>query len=416
MIQYRHVRKLRFYNVCMGVVLGLTGQLYLQIPSLGTIPMLDIFSYATAPVFLAVFWSRMGRYMQRAILWGLAWSLASVFANFLSDYDFIYALKSIVIVCSSWTIMTIAWWVLRQDARVFLWYLVGSAIGGFIGLYHFQPGTVAFLEYKTGIRAVEVLVDKILYATYAKLIIAGALLPLCIFWRKIPSLVVILCGLGAGVYLLFNGGARSNFGIYACASLVGFGVCYMRKTAIKMANHAVVLFVIAGVGVILLYGLYAHWAQSGALGESERMKFEAEEDVALDSGESRMATRGGFSETLSVIKSKPWGEGGTNKRHSVISNSLNCEGFVGLAFWVYFSLSAFWLVKNRIVYSGRFSFFIMQIVMGLIWAMLGSPFGGRHGYFALMAFVALCRDNPQYGAGTIFEPDYLMQKSKFRRL
>lgn len=299
--------------------------------------------------------------------------------------------------------MTVTWWLLKGDARIYLWYLVGIAVGGVISLYHFQPGTVYSLAYRSGRQAVDVMVDKMRYPYYTRLILYGGILPLCLLWRKTPQWLVILATVGSGVYLLFHGGARSLFGVYIAAAMSGFGACYFQKTAIRLAKHTILLVGMAGLGAMLLYGLYAHWAKSGALGEGELNKFEQEEETAMESGDSRLATRGKLGKTLEVIKEKPWGEGGTNLRHSVISNSLNCEGFVGLAFWIYFLLCVLWFCKNRLAYSQRFSVFLMLAAIGTVWNVLGSPFGARHNYFALMAFISLCRDNPGYGAGTVFE-------------
>lgn len=401
-MRFSRQQKLGFYKTCIGFGMGMAGQLYIQMPSMGIMPMLDIFSYTVAPVMVLALWPRMGRYMRRSILWGLAWSMAAIFANLVTYYEFRYALKSVVIVSSSWTIMTVVWWLLKEDARIYLWYMVGAAIGGFISLYHFQPGTVACMAMKTGGRAIDSLVEKERYPYYARLLLSGIILPLCILWRKVPSLLAIVGCVASGFYLLFHGGSRSMFGIYAMAGMVGFGVCYMRKTAICLAKHTTLVICLAGILAAVLFGLYAHLAKSGALGERELKKYESEEEVAVETGDSRLANRGRFGDTLEVIKSKPWGEGGTNMRHSVISNSLNCEGFVGFAFWVYFFSCLLWFCKNRVVYSGTYSVFFMSGVIGAIWSVLGSPFGARAGYFTVMAFIALCRDNPMYGAGTVF--------------
>jgi len=398
-------QNLGFMKVFLGFIMGMMGQLYIQMPGMGIMPMLDILSYAIAPLLLLLFWTRMGKQMRRCVLWGITWSCAAVFANFMTFREFRYALKSVVIVCSSWTIMTVAWWLLRQDARIYLWYLCGLAIGGYISLYYFQPGTVACLEWATGGRAIDYLMEKERFPCYTRLIIYGCLLPLCYFWRKVPSLLILMGVLGAGLFLLFQGGSRSQFGVYAAAAFVGFIVRSMRQMAARIVKHTFLVLILVAIGAATLYCVYSHWASTGALGESERNKYERENEWAEDSGQNRLAMRGGFDETIAVIKEKPWGEGGTNMRHSVISNTLNCEGLVGLFFWVYFCSCLLWFIKNRLVCSGIFATFFTMIMINQFWNMLGSPFGARHGYFVLMAFIALCRDNLGYGLGTVFELD-----------
>ena len=120
-MRFSRQQKLGFYKTCIGFGMGMAGQLYIRVPSLGIMPMLDVFSYAVAPVMLLVFWQQMGRSMRRSILWGLAWSMAAVFANLVTCYQFRYSLEIIVIVCSSLSLMTVTWWLLKGDARIYLW-------------------------------------------------------------------------------------------------------------------------------------------------------------------------------------------------------------------------------------------------------------------------------------------------------
>lgn len=399
--------------IAMAFAMGLGGQLYLHIPSLGVIPMLDLLAYALSVILLILQLPRMGRYAKRSVFWGLAWSGAAIFAGMMNFVDSRYFLKSVVIVSSSWAIMLVAWRVLKADARLYLFYLVGAGLGGYIGLYYFQPGTVLARELGTGFKAIEVLMEKEKYPVISRAIFMAGFLPICMVWRKIPAIILAAFTMGCGFFLLLNGGSRSYFGFFLIASVGGFLVVTMPKIAMRMAKHTSIVIFVGVLGAVFVFGLYAHLAKSGALGEGEFKKYEAEEEVKMNSGEGRLSTRGSFMETWEVFKKQPWGEGGTNIRHSVISNSMNCEGIVGLLFWVYFSCQVLWFLKNRMSMTNRYSFFLILQVMTCCWAMIGSPFGARHIYFVLMMFIAHCRDNPCYGLGTVFDVSSIPYRRRF---
>ena len=89
--------------------------------------------------------------------------------------------------------------------------------------------------------------------------------------------------------------------------------------------------------------------------------------------------------------------------HSVMANSLACEGIVGFLFWSFFYLQVFWFVRNRLTYSTRYASYVSVMILTACWAVFGSPFGTRHKFFVLMAFIALCRDDQWYGVGSLFD-------------
>ena len=76
-------------------------------------------------------------------------------------------------------------------------------------------------------------------------------------------------------------------------------------------------------------------------------------------------------------------------------------------FWVYFYYVVFWWCVHRMPCSGKYSAFIVLMILVASWAVFGSPFGTRHKFFVLMAFISLCRDDPLYGVGSIFDPDMI---------
>jgi len=399
------MKKLSFLNYLLSFLMGLTGQLFVSVPGAGIMPMLDVVSYVIAIPLLILLWGKMGRFAHRTILWGIAWALASILANLLNYYTSWYFWKSVTVVSSGWILMVVAWWVLNKDASLFLIYLLGAGVGGFISLYYFQNGAYAVFANTEG------LIEKQIYPFYARAIVYCGLLPFCWFFRKhFPSFVIVVTIL-AGVFLLFNGGSRSGFGIYLLSGGFGFLAVYCKRVVREICKNLFLTALLLLLGVGLVFFSYSRIVQEGALGEGERSKFEAEEGIKMDTGHGRVSARAGLEATWRTFKKQPWGEGGTLRRHSVISNSWNCEGLVGLLFWVYFFWIVLWYIRKRMFYSGIFAVFIGLQIMIASWDVVGSPFGTRNIFFSLMIYIALCRDNPYYGKDTVFEdfPKYLIK-------
>ena len=109
-------------------MIGLTAELYIPVPGMGVIPILDIFCYIVSPLMLLVNWPKMGKSMRKSILLAFGWTFAALVAGLTSDATMHDVLKQIVIVSSSWTIMTVAWFVLRQDGKLYLVYLIGAKL------------------------------------------------------------------------------------------------------------------------------------------------------------------------------------------------------------------------------------------------------------------------------------------------
>ena len=151
-----------------------------------------------------------------------------------------------------------------------------------------------------------------------------------------------------------------------------------------------------------VFGAYKYMAKSGRLGSGELNKYEQqfEEEDMTHSG---VFARAGFEGAVRQFCTRPWGNGPYYGKHSVFTSAMAREGILGIAFWVFFFVQVFWFLGHRLVPSGRYSAFLALMIGNASWACIGSPFGFRHTYFLLMAFIALCRDNRLYGAGTVFE-------------
>lgn len=174
------------------------------------------------------------------------------------------------------------------------------------------------------------------------------------------------------------------------------------------------LAILGVVGIGLVFGTYKFMAQSGALGESERRKY-------LDQFEDESAEKQGLNERADFdvgfhdVFVYPLGRGADYGKHSSVTSAMCREGLVGMAFWIFFFVQISWFVSRRLMYTGHFSTFFSSMVMLICWNALGSPFGSRHTYFVMMAFIAICQDAPLYGEHDVFSfsKNYYMQY--FRR-
>lgn len=396
-------KRLRFSAAVVAFMAGMTGQLYQYLPGLGTMAMLDIVSYPLSIILVMINWRRMGKYMRRAVWWGVAWTIAAMVANSFCFIEFRFWAKCVAIAASSWVLMVVAFVVLRIDSRMYLWYLVGTGIGGWISLYHFSNGTyVAFMMQSGADSIVEGLQEKQIYPYVARGILYGIVFPFFIWIRKLPVLFSVIMCFVAGFYLLMHGGARSEFGMFVLAGLAGFLLNYQKRSMKMLLKHPTLVLMAAGLAGMALFLTYKTMAQRGALGASETKKYEQQFDSGEES-QGGIASRAGIASSWYWISKYPLGAGGMFRNHSVIFNALSCEGPIGFFFWVYFYSQMLWLVCKRGVLLGRFAPYVLLTIFSECWHVLGSPFGGRHFYFFLLTLSALCRDNPGYGRGTLFE-------------
>lgn len=387
----------------MAFAMGMGGNLHVQVPSLGFVAMLDLLAYVIALPVLFMRWNQMGRFMRRSLYWALAWTSAAMLANMFNFVNMKYWFKCVTLASSSWTIMAVAYLVLRNYPRGYLWYLVGAGISGWIALHYFRNGSLeAYATRGLGPNAgLENLMDKQVFPHIAKGMFWGCALPVVIWWKKFPGFVVICASVFAGFWLLINGGSRSSFGMFCAAAGAGFLVAYGTRAFRRVAKSPMLVVLLTGFGIAVLFGGYKMMAKGGTLGESEADKYENEFG---EGSEGAVNGRAGFKYAIEdAWESCLLGRGWHLRNHSVMANALACEGIVGFLFWVYFYLQVLWWVSKRMPYSGKNVTFIALMILAAAWDVFGSPFGTRHKFFVLMTFIALCRDNPHYGVGTIFD-------------
>lgn len=399
-----HTRQLSMGLAIAAFLMGLSQRLFIHFPALGTMPMFDIVCYALAPWSLVWIFPKMGKSAKRMFFLAVLWTIGAMIANWVNYEDSKTWLKHVVVTSSSWTQLLIAWWMLKKHPRVYLHYMVGWALGGFIGMYYFKQGVYLAMEFNQGISAIEAMIDKQKYPPIAFAILFMSCLLPTLGIKRFPVFFSIVGAFVAGLFVLLNGGSRSTFGMFAAAGSVGGLVAYGPRIARKLSRRGAMFYILTGLGILLVFGTYVGLAKSGAMGQREKDKYEEQygEFGANDNYERGLWSRAGFEATYWTFLENPWGTGGNLKRHSVISNSWNCEGLPGLIFWLAFLYQALWFAQKKLLYTGKYCTFITALVMFAVWECLGSPFGGRGVYFTLLALIVLSKDNSNYGLGVLF--------------
>lgn len=398
---HRNPYKLSWLLRGVAFAMGLAGELYIQMPAIGTLPMLDIFSYSVSGLIILFCWTRMGRYVRQSFLIAFLWAFASLFASLVNGWDERTILKSVVVVSSSWAIMSVAWLVLKSDARLYLYYLVGVGLGSYVALYYFKQGAWLSMEVKGGDDLQYLLLDKQKFPIYANAIFFCGVLPLLLLLKKFPFVFVVVGCLFSAFFLLVNGGSRSNFGFYMAAAGLGISVMYGGSMVKRIFKSRISLFVTVLFSIGMVFTLYKVMVSTGAMGEGEKDKYETEFGNAK-TGHGGLIGRGSYDQSFDALLKAPWGNGGVCRYHSVLSSAMFAEGIMGIVFWVYFFAQLLWFISRRMIYAGRFTPFIALMICSSGWAVLGSPFGARHSFFVLMAYIALCRSDLNYGNGVVF--------------
>ena len=403
-------RKTGFFAIVLAVLMGLGGELHLPIPGIGYVAMFDLTAYDISLPIIFMSWNKMGKWMRRSLGFSFAWAFAAMVANMMNYYELKYWLKCVALASSSWAIIAAAYFILKDRPILYLWYLAGAGLGGWICIYYFRNGALESfasggVDYMGTVGAsTEYLMDKQVYPNVAKGIVLGIILPLFIIARKMPIFIVVCISMAMGVWLLINGGSRSSFGIFCVSAMAGVATVYMKNLFFKMVRNRVALIIIILVSIGTIFASYKYMAIYGRLGESELIKYEREFG---DASSGVIDGRAGLMVAIRDANETNWiGRGGHLRCHSVIANSLACEGAVGFVFWIFFYLQVLWFVSHRLPRLGKMSLFIMIMVLTSCWDVFGSPFGTRHKFFVLMAFIALCRDDAFYGVPDVFsEPD-----------
>lgn len=380
-------------------LVGISTSLYVQTPY-GHIGMFDLVSYIVGPLMFI----KNIRWFNFKEKWLLSlitlWVVGSYIANMYHNYvEYEEAIKALGVSASIWCMVVVWLVILYHVPKAVKWVIVGYAIGGVISLYAFQNGALLGFASAAGYSGQgylgDFLLDKQVLPNWHRMYALGGGALILILWPTAP-MTIFAAGFASAAFAgLIEGASRGAFGLNALAALIAVGIGYANRiTKIVLRNIVLLSTCVVAFSKVLLVG-YAHYAQSGKLGEGELTKYE------IQFGEGQQLTdnimeRGGFRDTWDDFKSKPLGHGGSRAmRHSAVSDAVYKEGLFAIPFWCYFTIVLLRFLNKYVVRFQRWAPFVSYVFFNVIWQTLSSPFAGRSIY-CLVAALALLAERAEF--------------------
>jgi hypothetical protein len=264
---------------------------------------------------------------------------------------------------------------------------------------------------------VEYLADKQVLPLYASCIVMTVVMGMR-YLKFLPWNFCIIIKLLAGCYLLVQASARSVALIYIGTSVLMFFYVYQPKMLKWIFTNKLVTLGILIVVAISLNALYMISAKNGLLGEEGYKKYESK----ISRNSSFMDNRADFLINLPFLMKSPFVGAGSEFRdswgivdksdyvehfdaagryinhdkffgHSCIVGAWTANGIFGLIFWLYVLWLMFNFFKSDVFILGDLGPFVIFAIIGMIWAILFSPFGGfRAKVMFIVAFLTLSHD------------------------
>lgn len=391
----KHIYGLMIVLACIA---GCTSGLYVK-TSYGYVGLFDLACYFVAPYLFIRNFSSFTKKAHLVLIAIIVWIFGGVIANWLNYYHSQVLFKAVGVIFSLWC-MLVVWLVMLESFPAnFISIIIGFAVGGVLGLYILPNGALLSFAEAAGYQGTgymgEYLIEKQVVPAWIRLyVVLGGALALLI-WKKLPGWITPTIFIGAGVAVLLEGGARSNFGIISIAGLVAMGVNYSLKITRLLFKNIISLMIIAILGIKLLVGGYSFLASSGALGEAELSKYEDQFSAGQGLADN-INIRGGFSETIQGLAKKPFGHGGTRAaRHAAVADGLHKEGVFSIPFWALFVWFIIRFVQNHLYAFNKWAPFVVLYVASALWSVVASPFSMRGAYCFVIA-IALLSDKKNF--------------------
>lgn len=408
------------YSV-LAFLVGLGSTLYVPTP-MGRVAMFDLASYVFAiPLFLQRF-PKYPKVFKRLLFLGVLWILNSIVTDFYRGMDFMIAFKAVMIMLNSLTLMIVCEWILWKTPRCIPYFLAGASISAVISLYYFQNGALLHYAltngYEGGAGGIgEFLIEKQTTPLYvAMTFTAGVMLPR--LWGVFPNPLCVLLTSLAGMYVMIHGGSRSTCLVYI--TVAGLMACYfyMPKFFMTLFKNKLVTLGCVAMAAAVFNSVYVFACKNGYLGEEGIRKYEEK----MSGQSSFLDDRNDIIVNWPFLWRSPiigagtipidrWGYMDRNPHiphtdqfgrpihytvflgHSCIVGAWTLNGIFGLIFWAYILWLIFDFLGNKVFLLGDAGPFVIHGIIGIVWAVLFSPYGGFRGKAMMIAaFVALAKD------------------------
>lgn len=384
-----------------------------QIKLIGYIGISEIFCYLFAPFVFVRYRLEFKRWDMTPFL-GVTgiWFIFAIISNIYNHNGVVPSLKGVATVYSVFAASICSFVLLSDKFSRIKWFIIGRAASQILSVFIFQTGSSIGADEFTGQDAIDAVVGyKLFWVNLASTLV---LLPVKIFFLKIPFQFSIAAVAGMAVYALLTGG-RSLFLSYCVSVFLVFNGRNIKKNNSKMRfkKNNVVIVVCCFVAMAALgKTVYTYSAKAGYLGEIEEKKLKEQSKQGTSALNLLMSGRGHTFIGLFAALDKPilghgsWAIDRNNytlnflnehgnkldyqraqqaalKRdhiipaHSHIINAWMTNGLGGLVFWIY----VLWLVyvtlkENMYVIPEFFGWFAITIP-SFVWAIFFSPFGTR---------------------------------------
>ncbi|MGI6495862.1 MAG: O-antigen ligase family protein [Kiritimatiellia bacterium] len=394
------MKKTNKYLLAFAFLCGLGSMLFVPTP-FGRIAMFDLAAFFLGPLLFYINFPKFTRAEHKVLLWALLWLFGAVFSNWWRQEYFDVALKGNAIVFNVWCMLVVGIWLLKEDYRTWMWFVVGNGLSCVISLYYFQNGSLLVFAEKAGFIGhgglQDYLQEKQVYPLYFKAIIYSVLFPL-VALHGLPWIVVIVVLIFSAFFMLIHGGSRSTFGVNLMGSVFFIGYAYFKRLARLFIRNFTILCIAGAIVGAFTFSIYKNLALQGKLGEDEYNKYYAE---MVDSESGVLGSRDDIVRAWPFLRRHPIVGSGSSYRdrwgytdddrlpgHSALVGAWVQNGIFGLLFWCYVLYLIMHFVQKKVMRLQSLAPFAVLKAISMGWAILFSPFGGYRGEVSLM--IALC--------------------------
>ncbi len=384
----------------------------------GALALTELVCIFIAPFVLARLWPRMKRTRVRSMLifMGL-WLVSALLTDLMFRKTDVYdLLRGCAAIPFLGAMLVCAYGLLHDDLMRVRWLALGVALSSIMAIFVFQPQALYGRALTYNLELSEVINYKTYYVqVWSNCIRAVSAL---LYWRF--PLLVVIAQLSVGVLNLFEG-SRGAFLYTALAGIGSYSARFFYPTLRALQRNIVLTLLAASLIGWLAHAIYANAALSGWMGEAELSKYEMQSGSKI----GLLAGRAEFIGALAAIKDSPIIGHGSWVRdwkgyklrilewlgaeselqsyylvvrrkgtwyiptHSHLWQAWVWHGFLGGLFWMACLVWMIKFLKHGVHLCRPLVAYNLMVTIGLIWALLFSPFTYRPAWGVLLTIIAV---------------------------